>query len=124
MTKRRVRFGLGAWIVIITALCIGVAVATLIGVQAQKRKAREARATCIANMRWIEAQLIEISLQDSIAPDYYAPLFRLLGESDTNHVCPLAVGTNRTLNNSYAYVFGDWTSPPTCRICPEEHVLP
>ena len=36
--------------------------------------------------------------------------------------CPLAKGTNRTFENSYA--INDLTSPPTCLIAPKEHVLP
>jgi hypothetical protein len=118
MTKRRIRFGLGAWIIGVTVLCVGAAVAILVVAQVREREAREARAGCIANLQFLES--CKVTTQGFTI--IHINGFRLPQHRRTNIFCPLAIGTNRTPFSSYD--IGDATTPPTCRICPEEHVLP
>ncbi len=104
--KRRIRVTLGAWMVIVAGLCVGPVVVILVVVPGMQK--RNARATCTRN-------LTQINWAKRVHPV-------VLSWSDWEVSCPLATDDARAFTNSYD--IGNATTPPTCRIRPEEHVLP
>jgi hypothetical protein len=115
------RFGLGAWMVVVAVLCAGVSVAIL--VVAQVRERREVRVYCINNLKHLAESKLDVWDHGTFEGVYY--MTTNLNASPlppTNLVCPLAEGQERTLYGSYS--LNDMTTPPTCRIRPEEHRLP
>ncbi len=146
MRNRRIRVSLGAWMIAVAVVSAGIAIAML--VMAAKRKEREARVECIDNLRALGMAVKgDFSVDSRLHPD--GSVLTLCSYELVASACPLAQGTNRTLANSYdlheaartvcdcflprsrgrrthnAYHFAPrQTSPPTCRIRPEEHMMP
>ena len=122
MSKRRIRVTLGRWMAIVAGLGISAAVVTVV-VLPRVRTRRE-RVICINNLRMIDAAKYQYGVESRGLTSDAVPT---LPEVDqymrvSKSSCPRARGTNCTLENSYSV--NDFTSPPTCRICPEEHRLP
>ena len=113
MRKRRIRFGLGSWMIGVTGLCAGAAVAILV-VKARERRERE---MCISNLRQIDGAKDQFVIGTfgpgdifTIEPNNIAPYIK----GFSNCLCPMAKGTNRTFENSYS--INAFTAAPTCKI--------
>ena len=108
MSKQRIRVTLGAWVIVVTVLCVGVAVAILVVTQVRERKVNEAKAICVANLARINAlkEVDESPKGDEAMTNNSSVWIELVCFwilNETNCFCPLAEGTNRSLHNSYAF---------------------
>jgi hypothetical protein len=83
-------------------------------------RSRRAGEECVANLRRIAIAKDQLQLNSPGVPEWSNMIHYDNGL--TNLCCPLAEGTNRTFDNSYGInLLG---SPPTCKICPNDHRLP
>ena len=126
MPRRRLKFTLGTFMILVAVFGIGASVVTLIVLPRVRR--RQTRDECRHNMRQIQTVSRFVSRSHSTiivngtAVSTSSVTIEIFGPAPvTNSFCPMARGTNRTFANSYDLHY--FTSPPTCRICPDDHVL-
>ena len=131
MSLREIREELGEWrasakwavAAFLVSLMLTFVLALVIPLLGGKGQPPSRRTVCIYNLGQIDGA------KDQYALEYGGTADTLLTTSNiaiyirdmSQLYCPLAEGTNRTLENSYA--LNCLTSPPTCRIHPERHTL-
>ncbi len=109
-----IRVTLGAWMVIVAVVCGGAAVVIHVVVPYMGLTEDRDKEAIIPDLR---VHIRDMCVTDLRRIDEGWPPVAI-----TNRACPMATGTNNTFVNSYD--LGNTSTPPTCRIRPEEHVLP
>ncbi len=126
MKKKRLRVTLGAWMVIVAALCVGAIIATRAALsELDARRRRNPAHRCYHNLQIIQnAKSAYVLAHGPFLPDTVVALSDIeVYQKDMRELyyCPLAVGTKRNFHDSYG--INSLTSAPTCKIAPSNHCL-